>query len=118
MSARQISEDEAFRLLRSASMHAKLRIGQVSQQVIDSAHYAEAINRAGRLRMLSQRIVKLYALAAAGVEVAVGRGVEISAAATPRSSRNRGTMTSETTTANASTTRPITVFWLVLTLEA
>ena len=29
MSARQISEDEAFRLLRSASMHPKLRIGQV-----------------------------------------------------------------------------------------
>ena len=39
-------------------MHAKLRIGQVSQQVIDSAHYAEAINTAGRLRMPSQRIVK------------------------------------------------------------
>lgn len=75
MSARQISEDEAFRLLRSASMHAKLRIGQVSQQVIDSAHYAEAINRAGRLRMLSQRIVKLYALAAAGVEVAGSRAL-------------------------------------------
>lgn len=70
MNARQVGEDEAFRLLRSASMHAKQRIGQVSQQVIDAAHYADAINRAGRLRMLSQRIVKLYALAAAGVEVA------------------------------------------------
>jgi AmiR/NasT family two-component response regulator len=70
MNARQVSEDEAFRLLRSASMHAKQRMGQVSQQVIDAAHYADAINRAGRLRMLSQRIVKLYALAAAGVEVA------------------------------------------------
>jgi len=75
MSARQISEDEAFRLLRSASMHAKQRIGQVSQQVIDSAHYAEAINRSGRLRMLSQRIVKLYALAAAGVESAGSRAL-------------------------------------------
>ena len=61
MTARHVSEDEAFRLLRSASMHAKQRIGQVSQQVIDAAHYADAINRAGRLRMLSQRIVKLYA---------------------------------------------------------
>lgn len=72
MSARQISEDEAFRLLRSASMHAKLRIGQVSQQVIDSAHYAEAINRAGRLRMLSQRIVKLFLFAdlATGCDIA------------------------------------------------
>jgi AmiR/NasT family two-component response regulator len=75
MSARQVSEDEAFRLLRSASMHAKQRIGQVSQQVIDAAHYAEAINRAGRLRMLSQRVVKLYALAAMGVEAAGSRAL-------------------------------------------
>ncbi|MDQ5896479.1 MAG: hypothetical protein QG612_565 [Pseudomonadota bacterium] len=75
MNARHISEDEAFRLLRSASMHAKQRIGQVSQQVIDSAHYAEAINRSGRLRMLSQRIVKLYALAAMNVETAGSRAL-------------------------------------------
>jgi AmiR/NasT family two-component response regulator len=75
MSARQVSEDEAFRLLRSASMHAKQRIGQISQQVIDAAHYADAINRAGRLRMLSQRVVKLYALAALGVEVAGSRAL-------------------------------------------
>jgi AmiR/NasT family two-component response regulator len=68
MQARQVSEDEAFRLLRSASMHSKLRVGQVSQQLIDAAHYADAINRSGRLRMLSQRIVKLYALLLAGVE--------------------------------------------------
>jgi AmiR/NasT family two-component response regulator len=75
MTARQVSEDEAFRLLRSASMHAKQRIGQVSQQVIDAAHYADAINRAGRLRMLSQRIVKLYALAAMGVEAVGSRAL-------------------------------------------
>lgn len=75
MSARQVSEDEAFRLLRSASMHAKQRIGQISQQVIDAAHYADAINRAGRLRMLSQRVVKLYALAALGVEAAGSRAL-------------------------------------------
>lgn len=75
MTARQVSEDEAFRLLRTASMQAKQRIGQVSQQVIDAAHYAEAINRAGRLRMLSQRVVKLYALGSAGVEVAGARAL-------------------------------------------
>ena len=75
MSARQVNEDEAFRLLRSASMNAKQRIGQVSQQVIDAAQYGDAINRAGRLRMLSQRIVKLYALAAMGVEVAGSRAL-------------------------------------------
>lgn len=75
MDARHLSEDEAFRLLRSASMHAKLRIGQLSQQVIDAALYAEATNRAGRLRMLSQRIVKLHALAVAGVDAAGSRAL-------------------------------------------
>ncbi len=67
MGARQLREEEAFRALRSTAMHTKQRIGQVSQRVIDSARYAEAINRAGQLRMLSQRLVKLYALACAGI---------------------------------------------------
>jgi len=62
MRARQVPEDEAFKMLRAASMHANLRVGQVSQQVIDAARYAEAVNRAGQLRMLSQRLVKLQAL--------------------------------------------------------
>ena len=62
MRARQIAEDEAFRLLRRASMQDQQRVGQVSRRVIDAARDAEAVNRAGQLRMLSQRIVKLYAL--------------------------------------------------------
>lgn len=68
MRATQMSEDEAFKLLRTASMHGNLRVGQVSRQVIDAARHAEAVNRSGQLRMLSQRLVKLYALLAAGVE--------------------------------------------------
>ncbi len=67
MGARQLREEEAYRALRSAAMHSKQRIGQVSQTVIDSARYGEAVNRAGQLRMLSQRLVKLYALACAAV---------------------------------------------------
>jgi AmiR/NasT family two-component response regulator len=67
MGARQLREEEAFRALRSAAMASKRRIGQVSQVVIDSAHYAEAVNQAGQLRMLSQRLVKFQALACAGV---------------------------------------------------
>lgn len=67
MGARQLREEEAFRVLRNAAMASKRRIGQVSQVVIDSSHYAEAVNQAGQLRMLSQRIVKFYALACAGV---------------------------------------------------
>jgi AmiR/NasT family two-component response regulator len=63
MRARQVSEEEAFRVLRAASMHTNQRVGQVSQHVIAAAGMAESINRAGQLRMLSQRLVKLYALA-------------------------------------------------------
>jgi hypothetical protein len=68
MSARGISEDEAFRLLRGAAMHANLRVGEVSRSVIEASQWAEAINRAGQLRMLSQRLVKLAAQRLAGIE--------------------------------------------------
>ena len=70
MRARQVSEDEAFRVLRAASMHSNQRVGQVSQQLIAAAGHAEALNRAGQLRMLSQRLVKLYALRVAATEPA------------------------------------------------
>lgn len=70
MRAQQVSEEEAFQLLRNASMHGNQRVGQVSRQVIDAARVAEAINRAGQQRMLSQRLVKLYALACSRTETA------------------------------------------------
>ena len=70
MGARQLREEEAYSALRTAAMRTKRRIGQVSRQVIDGARYAEAVNRAGQLRMLSQRLVKLYALAATGTRPA------------------------------------------------
>ena len=54
-------------MLRTAAMQSKQRIGRVAQQVIDAARYAESVNRAGQLRMLSQRLVKLYALMCADV---------------------------------------------------
>ena len=69
MAARQISEDDAFRLLRGASMHTNLRVGEVSRSVIEAAQRADAVNRAGQLRMLSQRMVRLLAQCAAGVEL-------------------------------------------------
>ena len=62
MRAREVTEEEAFAVLRTASMHSNQRVGQVSRQVITAAHYADAVNRAGKLRMLSQRLIKLYAL--------------------------------------------------------
>lgn len=61
MDARGIGEREAFELLRGAAMHASLRLGQLSRAVTESAQWADALNRAGQLRMLSQRLVSLAA---------------------------------------------------------
>ena len=68
MRARQVSDDDAFQILRTASMHSNQRLGQVSQHIIQSAHFAEGVNRAGQLRMLSQRLVKLHLLRLAEVQ--------------------------------------------------
>jgi AmiR/NasT family two-component response regulator len=70
MQARQLSDDDAFQILRTASMHTNQRLGQVSQHIIHSARFAESVNRAGQLRMLSQRLIKLYLLQLAGVQLA------------------------------------------------
>ena len=67
MRAREVTDDEAFQILRTASMHSNQRLGQVSEQIIHSAHFAQAVNRAGQLRMLSQRLVKLHGLQLSGV---------------------------------------------------
>ncbi|MDL2338680.1 MAG: type IV pili methyl-accepting chemotaxis transducer N-terminal domain-containing protein [Pseudomonadota bacterium] len=73
MRSRRIPEDEAFRLLRAASMEGHQRVGLVSRRLIDAARDAEAINRAGQLRMLSQHLVKLYALQCAGIDAESAR---------------------------------------------
>ena len=68
MQRQQLSDDDAFRVLRSQAMRSNQRLGQLSKQVIQSAHFAEAVNRAGQLRMLSQRLVKLHWLVCADVQ--------------------------------------------------
>lgn len=68
MSARGIGEDDAFALLRGAAMHANLRLGEVSRAVVEASQWAEAINRAGQLRMLSQRLARLAAQELAGID--------------------------------------------------
>ncbi len=62
MQARQLSDDAAFEMLRNAAMHSGQRLGQVSGHILHSARFADGVNRAGQLRMLSQRLVKLYLL--------------------------------------------------------
>ena len=71
MHARRIGEDEAFKALRAAAMQEQQRVGEVARRVIDAARDADAVNRAGQLRMLSQRLVKLQALRCAGATEAV-----------------------------------------------
>lgn len=61
MDLRSLSEDDAFKLLRNTAMHTKLRLPDVARSVLDAARWAEAVNRAGQLRMLSQRLVALAA---------------------------------------------------------
>jgi len=75
MTARQMSDDDAFQMLRTASMHTNQRLGQVSQHIIHSARFAEGVNRAGQLRMLSQRLIKLHLLQLAGVQVVQSRAL-------------------------------------------
>ncbi len=67
MHARQVSDDDAFQILRTVSMNTNQRLGQVSQHIIHSAHFADVVNRSGQLRMLSQRLIKLHWLQRCGV---------------------------------------------------
>lgn len=43
-------------------MHSNQRLAEVSSHIIHSARFADGVNRSGQLRMLSQRLVKLYAM--------------------------------------------------------
>lgn len=70
MRAREVSDDDAFKMLRTASMHSNQRLGQVSEHIIHSARFAEDVNRSGQLRMLSQRLVKGVLLQLGGVQPA------------------------------------------------
>ncbi len=69
MRARQVSDDDAFQMLRTASMHSNQRLGRVSEHIVHSARFAEDVNHAGQLRMLSQRLVVLSLFELAGVQV-------------------------------------------------
>lgn len=61
MRSRSVSEAEAFEVLRAAAMRNRQRIGIMAQSVIDMSRAGDAVNRAGQLRMLSQRVVGCYA---------------------------------------------------------
>ena len=61
MRSRGITEEQAFEMLRNLAMQSRQRLGIVAQSVSDRSRAGEAVNRAGQLRMLSQRVVLCYA---------------------------------------------------------
>lgn len=69
MSAQALDEAGAYQLLRAAAMQTHLRLGEVARSLVEAAQQAEALNLAGQQRMLSQRLVKLLAQRAAGIEL-------------------------------------------------
>jgi hypothetical protein len=72
MAARGLGEDAAFGLLRGAAMSVNLRIGELARGVCEAAWQADAMNRAGQLRMLSQRLVRLAAQRLLGIAAREG----------------------------------------------
>lgn len=62
MQARGIDEAAAFALLRTTAMQTQSRLPEVARGVVHTSELAEALERAGAQRMLSQRLVKLQAL--------------------------------------------------------
>jgi AmiR/NasT family two-component response regulator len=86
MSARAVDEAQAYRLLRSTAMQRQARLGQVSRILIDASNWAEAVNRAGQLRMLSQRLVRVFAQRL--VKVNVRRATELQAQSLLRAHEN------------------------------
>jgi hypothetical protein len=62
MQACGIDEASAFALLRNTAMQTQSRLPEVARGVVHTAELAEALERAGAQRMLSQRLVKLQAL--------------------------------------------------------
>ncbi len=69
MAGQALDEAGAYQWLRAAAMQSHLRLGEVARSLVEAAQQAEAINLAGQQRMLSQRLVKLMAQRAAGIEV-------------------------------------------------
>ncbi len=74
MRSRGMTEEAAFEVLRRLAMTSRQRLGVIASSVIDMASASEAVNRAGQLRMLSQRIVRCYAQALTPDGQAAARG--------------------------------------------
>ncbi len=73
MQSQDLTDEQAFRLLRNASMNHSQRMGELAQQVLGAAQHAERVNRCAQLRMLSQRLAKWHVLRQTGHRVVASR---------------------------------------------
>ncbi len=76
MAAQGMTEGEAFALLRSGAMHTRLPLADVARTVVDAAGGAEAVNRAGQLRWLSQRCIAAAAQRLVRIDPPAARKVQ------------------------------------------
>ena len=63
MQSQQIDETQSYKLLRDAAMQAQRKLPALARQLVHQHEQAEALERAGAQRMLSQRLVRLQAQA-------------------------------------------------------
>lgn len=76
MAAQGMTENEAFALLRSGAMQTRLPMADMARAVVDAASWAEAVNRAGQLRWLSQRCIAAAAQRLARIAPPAARRVQ------------------------------------------
>lgn len=67
MRSRNISEEQAFEIMRNLAMCRRLRLAAVADSVISLSIGAESVNRSGQLRMLAQRIARCFAQLTFGI---------------------------------------------------
>ena len=74
MHSQQLDEAQSYKLLRDAAMQAQLKLPALARQLVHQHELAEALERAGAQRMLSQRLVRLQAQALLDLDGRLARG--------------------------------------------
>jgi len=81
MQCQQLDEAQAYKLLRDAAMQAQTRLSELARHLVHQHERAEALERAGAQRMLSQRLLRLQAQALLGLEPATAAQLQAESAA-------------------------------------
>ncbi len=81
MQCQQLEEAQAYKLLRDAAMQAQTKLSELARHLVQQHERAEALERAGAQRMLSQRLLRLQAQALLGLEPAAAAQLQAESAA-------------------------------------